>query len=117
MSIQDQQLAVADGPARVRLLSFGRVLILLEIYAVIAAIIALRADVYIAPLQLIFLALDDSLWFSIIVAAVCFAEFVWKRNALTVIALIVAITALGVAWSFTHQQPRHAPMSGTKRIE
>jgi hypothetical protein len=117
MAVHDEQLPIAADPPQVRFFSVGRLLILLEIYAAVAATIAMRFDVYIAPPQLIFLVLYDAAWVSFLVAVVCCAEFIWKRNVLTAIALVVAVIAMGIAWSYPAQPARYAPLNGTRRSE
>ena len=79
-----------------RLLSLGRVLILLEIYLLVSAHVALTTDVFLAPPVLLFMTLHDWMSMSIIVAFVCSFELFWRRTWLTGSAFVFAIVLMGV---------------------
>jgi len=65
-----------------RLVTIGRVLLVLELYLLIASRLALASNALIAPPVLVFLALDQWLPLSLVVALVCAAEFLWRRTLL-----------------------------------
>ncbi len=73
-----------------RWFSIGWFFVLVELYLAIAAR-ALAFDVLIAPPALIFLAIDDWMVLTILIAIACGIEVGIRRNAASAIALVLAL--------------------------
>jgi hypothetical protein len=81
---------------QVALPPFGFYVIAVEIYAFVAAALALN-EVFIAPISLIFFAIDHTEFMIVIVAVLCGVDFFLKRTAVKgVIFAIALLPLLGV---------------------
>jgi hypothetical protein len=75
--------------------SLGFVLVVGELYLLLAAGVALTRGQFIAPPIFIFAVLHDWLFMSLVIVLVCIGEFLWKRNmvagAVITASLLVAL--------------------------
>ena len=81
---------------RRRVITFGRALLLIEIYLLVAVQVAVRRDAFIAPPLFLFFLLHHWMVPSTLVAFICSCEFAWKRTMVTGAVLFLAIVIAGV---------------------
>jgi hypothetical protein len=88
---RDLETPPANATGSLPLLSVGRFLLLVEIYLLIATVMALTSDALIAPPMLIFAVLHHWLAVATFAALVCGLEFLWRRNWVTGAVLVIAV--------------------------
>ena len=82
-----------------RIVTPGRLLLLFEIYLCVATQTAVQSDTFIAPPLVIFMILRHWMSLSILVAFICGSEFLWHRNWLTALVLVLSVIVAGVGES------------------
>ncbi|HXA17021.1 MAG TPA: hypothetical protein VN380_08520 [Thermoanaerobaculia bacterium] len=79
-----------------RIVTPGRLLLLLETYLLVATQVAIQSETFIAPPMVIFTLLHHWMWLSIPVAFICACEFFWRRRWRTALVLFLSIIVAGV---------------------
>jgi hypothetical protein len=94
-----------DGPAPAsersahRLVTVGRVLLLVELCLYVSALVAGTSDTFLAPPILIVVAMDHWILVSAIVVLICGLEFAFKRTVGSAFVVVFAVAfATAPAW-------------------